>query len=226
MSTMAERPGLLTRLRTAFSDTEMAHEPGSATRRPSMREIGTTGVSVFGGILQSQDYNTDLHGDLLYDVYDRMRLADGQVKAGLSVVKLPLLRADWSIEAASDSARDHEIAEFIESDLMNMKLSWASTLRQAMLHLDYGNMPFEKVWEVRDGRIHLRKLAPRLPRTVIEYNVDAAGGLTGLRQQAMRDNVMTDIRSRSISCWCSSTSRRARTSRATLCCGPRTSTGT
>lgn len=147
-------------------------------------ELGSTGTTIFGGLVQSAEYNPELQGVAGYDIYDRMRLGDGQVRAALQVMKLPLLRSEWTLEPASDSAADKEIAEFIEYDLKHMSLSWNDWLRQVLLCLDYGNMLFEKVWELREGMIHLRKLAPRLPRTITKYVADKAGGLAGVEQQA------------------------------------------
>lgn len=131
-------------------------------------EVGATGTVIFGGILGQTDYNLDLQPPLSYDVYDKMRKGDGQVRAALSAIKLPLLRAEWTVEPASDSAEDKEIAMFVEEGLQELSSSWQQTLRHILLHLDYGSMPLEKVWEVRDDkRVHLRKLAPRLPRTIM-----------------------------------------------------------
>jgi len=153
--------------------------------RPPMDEMGATGTQVFGGLLTQQDYNLALTAPTLYDVYDKMR-NDGQVKAALNAIKWPLLNADWSIEAASDGAQDRMIAEFVEDDLMNgMTVSWPDVLRQALLMLDYGSMPFEKVWRLgEDGLVHLKKLAPRMPKTVLFWLVDETGGLAGIRQMA------------------------------------------
>src|SRR4030067_2095754 len=148
--------------------------------RPPMDEMGATGTQIFGGLLTQQDYNSALIAPTLYDEYDKMR-NDGQVKAALTVLKLPLLNADWSVEPASDTAQDQMIAEFIEDDLMNgMTVSWLDVLRQALLMLDYGSMPFEKVWRLgEDGRVHLPKLAPRMPKTVLFWLVDVTGGRGG-----------------------------------------------
>jgi len=158
-----------------------------AARKPAppLGEIGRTGSQIFGGLLTQQDYNESLVAPTLYDVIDKMR-NDGQVRAALSVIKLPILNADWKIEPASDSAQDREIAEFIHEDLMcGMTISWPDFLRQALLMLDYGSMPFEKVWYLGDDqKVHLRKLAPRLPRTVQYWLVDDAGGLAGIKQIA------------------------------------------
>lgn len=154
---------------------------------PDFSERGAPGTQIFGGTMQQQDYNPDLQAPACYDVYDRMRLADGQVRAGLAVVKLPILRAHWEVEPASDSAEDKMIAEICERDLRGMTTSFAASLRQILLHLDYGSMPFEPVWEVReDGLVHLRKLAPRMPRSILKWLVDETGGFAGIQQGAVK----------------------------------------
>jgi phage gp29-like protein len=155
------------------------------TRRAPAGEWGATGSNVFGGRLAGDDYNTALAAPTSYDVFDKMR-NDGQVKAALTVITLPILNASWAVEPASDSAQDREIAEFIEENLLHgMTISWSDYMRQVLLMLTYGSMPFEKVWRSGDdGLIHLQKLAPRLPKTVTEWLVDDAGGLAGVVQQA------------------------------------------
>ncbi len=147
-------------------------------------EIGASGTNFFGGLLTQQDYNPDLQAPAVYDIYDKMRLGDGQVKAALTVMKLPILRATWTVEPASDGPEDRMIAEFLEADLMGMSLSWQTWLREALLHLDYGSMPFETVWELREGKVHLRKLAPRMPKTITNWLIDNHGGLSGIEQNA------------------------------------------
>lgn len=150
-----------------------------------MGERGVTGTPVFGGALAGVDYNERLNGPEAYDEFDKMRKSDGQVGAAMKVLKLPLLNAEWGVEPASDSAQDREIAEKLEQNLReDMSHTWDVFLRQALLMLDYGSMPIEPVWELRDGFVAVRKLAPRLPKTVYEWQVDRAGGLQGIRQQA------------------------------------------
>lgn len=159
------------------------------TRRPApeFAERGATGTLIFGGWMQSQDYNPDLQAPACYDVYDKMRLGDGTVRAILNLLKLPILRAHWEVEPASDSAQDHMIADFIEKDLHSMTSSYISFLRQALLMFDYGSMLFEKVWYLGDdGLIHLRKLAPRLPKTIQRWMTDENGGFAGVWQGAIK----------------------------------------
>lgn len=163
--------------------------------RVELGERGVSGSPMWGGVLGSVDYNERLNGPEAYDEYDKMRRSDGQVAGALRVLKLPLLNADWHIEAASDQAQDREIAEFIEGNLRDgMSLSFHDWMRQVLLMLDYGAMPFEKVWELRGGLVRLRKLAPRLPRTVIDWELDEAGGLAAIHQQGSSASGFTDVR--------------------------------
>ena len=149
---------------------------------PTVGELGSTGTSIFGGLMQETDYNDKLQAPQLYDVIEKMR-NDGQVRAALTAIKLPLLNADWFVEPASNSAMDREIAERLEQNLMGgMTSTWRNYLRHTLLHLDYGSMPFEKVWIIQDGLVMLRKMAPRLPKTVQEWLTDETGGLAGIKQ--------------------------------------------
>lgn len=182
--------GLMTWL-TRRSDTVELANPTlvpetELNRKDLVQELGGTGTAIWGGFLQQEDYNRDLTGGSQYDVYDKMRMSDGTVRAGLNVVKLPLLRATWFVEPASDEDQDVEIAQMVEDNLLDgMSSSWYDTLRHILLCLDYGSMPFEKVWEIRDGRIALRKLAPRMPKTVTNWMVDDHGGFAGIEQSVM-----------------------------------------
>lgn len=178
----------------------------AAIGTPDYNEIGSAGNSYRGttapfgaGVLVSEDYNPDLRGSLLYNEIDKMRFGDSQVKGGLQAIKLPLLAADWKVEPASDSEQDRQIAEWIEKCLNSMSQSWKHTLRQILLYLDYGTMPFETVWETYDDpdfnrpMVKLRKLAPRMPRTVSEWVVDKNGGLAGITQQVETVNRFVEV---------------------------------
>lgn len=155
-------------------------------RRPPTGEIGASGYAIQGGVLGETDYNLDLQGNLLYETIDKMRLADPQIKAALNVVKLPLGSAEYSIEPGSDQSRDEEIAEFVADNLFGMTVSWPVHFNQAMLSFDYGAAPFEKVWELKDQRVRLRKLALRKPSSILKWLLDDTGGLAGIEQQVIK----------------------------------------
>lgn len=170
-----------------FKRKSMALTP-TVDRRPrlDLHEVGGTGSIISGGMLLQQDYNTDLQTPAIYDVYDRMRRSDGQVRAALSVIKLPLLSVDWYVEPASDTPQDIEISDYLNDRIKNMTITWHNMLRQALLCLDYGSMPFEKVWEIRDNLVNLRKLSPRMPKTITKWNMDDEGGLESITQSTYK----------------------------------------
>jgi hypothetical protein len=128
-------------------------------------------------------------------VYDQMRKQDSQVVSVLRAVTLPVRRTPWRIEPAGAKAR---VTQFIADELglpvvgknpkapprVRDRFSWAEHLRLSMLMLPFGHMFFEQVYRVDPGgdRAHLRKLAPRMPRTIEEINVADDGGLVSIKQ--------------------------------------------
>jgi hypothetical protein len=128
-------------------------------------------------------------------VYDRMR-TDAQVTSVLRAVTLPVRRTPWRVDPAG--ARD-EVVQLVAEDLglpisgssdvpkpprTRDRFSWSEHLEHALDMLVYGHMFFEQVYRVDDdgNRARLRKLAPRMPRTLLEVNVAADGGLESIRQ--------------------------------------------
>ena len=148
-------------------------------------EIGSPGTQIFSGIITGEEYNTDLTGSAGRAIYEKMRRSDGTVSAAVRVCVLPLLRANWTVEPASEDKQDKLIAEHVQENLFGgMTITWESFLRQALtLMLSFGFSMFEKVYEVRDdNKYYYKKLAPRLPRTIYKWYVDDEGELTGIQQ--------------------------------------------
>jgi len=135
-------------------------------------------------------------------VYDRMRSEDGHVGSVMSALTLPVIKADWQIDS---SGVDERVARFVRSELglpapgeaqarrRRQGISWRVHVEQACHQLWAGFMPFEQVYGIGpanadqegfDGDvIHLRKLAPRLPRTITRIATEADGGLKAIYQQ-------------------------------------------
>lgn len=129
-------------------------------------------------------------------VYDQMRSSDSQVGSVLRAVTLPIRRTPWRIEP--NGARD-EVVQLVADDLnlpimgaadqpppprTRDRFAWSEHLRQALLMLPFGHMYFEQVYRIDDAgrRARLRKLAPRLPRTIEHVEVATDGGLEWIRQ--------------------------------------------
>jgi hypothetical protein len=147
----------------------------------NVKEIGDASL-MFNGIIAGQEYNPKLQGTRRIQQYDEMRLGDAHVQASLKVVKLPLLSANWTIQPASERREDRQIAEFVSEQLFNEPTrTWQETLTNILLHLDYGVMPFEKIYKfLPDGRVGLKKLAVRHPRTISRWEMK--NGENGVEQ--------------------------------------------
>lgn len=128
---------------------------------------GVSGNRPIYGQIESGDHVRTLYGPSSRSAYEKMR-RDGQVKAVLRAMKLPIQRTAFSIDAASDDARDVEVAEFVENNLhKRMTMTWSDTLRHILLQCDFGFSIFEPLWmRSDDGLIRLKKMDPRLPQSI------------------------------------------------------------
>lgn len=183
--------------------TELGYAGGIA---PSFATAGPAGFYVDG-----LDANVDLRFPASAVIYDRMRREDGQVGSVLRAITLPILGTRWRL--VGDDVRP-EVMAFLEAELglnatgtgrtrrRRQGIVWRDHLREALLALPFGFMPFEQVYDVdvaapgledpaNPGRLyaHLRKLAPRLPRTIEEVRVARDGGLAGIVQTGTRTGV-------------------------------------
>jgi hypothetical protein len=159
-------------------------------------EIGYAQATNAGFWMYDDETTPELVWPQSVTVYDAMRSQDSQVRSVLQAVTNPVLSTRWWVDPAG--ARD-EVAEFVARDLglplagadeppkaprTRDRFSWLEYLRHALLMLPFGYMYFEQVYRVDpDGsRAHLRKLAPRMPKTIQSIDVASDGGLISITQ--------------------------------------------
>ncbi|MFI7125986.1 hypothetical protein ACIBQ1_09850 [Nonomuraea sp. NPDC050153] len=124
--------------------------------------------------------------------YARMR-HDPQLTAVLAAYTLPIRRAAWAVDSAG--CRD-EVVQTVADDLglpilgadaepgpaRRRGVRWADHLRLALQSLTYGFMPFERRYEIRDGRARLVNLGERLPHTIGEIKLRRDGTIASVHQ--------------------------------------------
>ena len=175
-------------------------------------ERGAPGQVAYAGIPETWEATPELKWPASIAVYDQMRRSDAQVVSVLRAVTLPVRRTTWRV--AGDGC-DPRVVAFIEQELglvpegegrrrrRREGISWGRFLAEAMLHLPFGHMPFEQVYRVGppgpdapEGLpprlAHLRKLGPRMPRTLAGFDIAADGGLDAVRQWVQRANGRVD----------------------------------
>lgn len=144
----------------------------------------------------------DLHEqvpDLVYPwslkIFSRMYREDSRVRSMLSAISLPIRRTAWRIDP---NGAEDEVVELVANDLglpivatdpqQTPKprrpggFSWDAHLAEALSCLRYGHAVMEQVYEFRDGRFHLSKLAPRPQFTIRSWGVARDGGLDWIEQ--------------------------------------------
>jgi hypothetical protein len=149
--------------------------------------VGVSGnAPTVSGYMDTGEYLRKLDGIAGRTIFDEMRRSDPQVKAVSNAIALPIRQNPYTIEPASEDARDVEIANTIERGLMEeMSITWDDTVRHALLMFPFGFSVLEKVWELRDGLVMPKKLDPRLPQSIVRWELGADGGLVNIVQ---RDN--------------------------------------
>ena len=114
-------------------------------------------------------------------VYSRMR-TDPQLASLLNAVTLPLRRATWAVDPGDSSpAIAAEVASNLGLPIRGLDqapylgpagVKWADFIRLATLHLIYGCMGFEKVYDTSTGTARLTNVAERMPSSIVTLDVD------------------------------------------------------
>jgi len=107
-----------------------------------------------------------------YKTYRKMR-RHPTIALARAVAVAPVLNVEHSYEGD-----DEQVVEFVRSTLEPL---WDGLVRHCLFALDYGWQPFERVWEVRDGRLTYAKLKPLL-QDVTTLLTDEHGNVVGLKQ--------------------------------------------
>jgi hypothetical protein len=165
-------------------------------------ERGAPGQVAFAGIPETWEATPELRWPASVAVYDQMRRSDAQVVSVLRAVTLPVRRTTWRV-AGDDT--DPRVLGFVEAELglapegegrrrrRREGISFDRLLAEALLSLPFGHMVFEQVYAVGPPAAdapaglpprlaHLRKLGPRMPRTLAGFDLARDGGLDAVRQ--------------------------------------------
>jgi len=171
-------------------------------------ELGTTGLKQYGGRI-AEEFLRKLEGDRAAKIFTEMSENDSTVGSILFAVEMLLRNVEWRVEPWSDDPAHVEQAEFVDSCLTDMSMTWENTLAEILSFLPFGWSCSEIVYKRRvgplekdprkrsmhsDGRIGWRKLAPRAQDTLDRWEFDPEGGVDGWWQtQEMGPDVFLPI---------------------------------
>lgn len=146
-------------------------------------EIGFAGDIVF----ESFDREESRTDDISIKDYRRMLDSDTTVEALYNIFTMSILAATYHIDADSEDA-DEAQAEFVRRNLLEpphkggMQTPMNLFIDQSLIAIYEGFALFEKVYELRDGKLVLKRLAHR-DSTTLTLIRDEVGGFGGAKQR-------------------------------------------
>ncbi len=136
--------------------------------------------------LRQDEFITQLRGTQGIKKYREMKENDPIVGAILTAMDMMLRAVTWRVEG--DDAESREFVESVMHDMDNA--TWEAFISDALSFLPYGFAVFEIVMKRRkDGRIGIKKLAPRAQWTIDRFNTTPQGDILGVWQIAAQKNV-------------------------------------
>lgn len=99
-----------------------------------------------------EEFLPELRGYRGVQAYQEMANNDATVGAILYAIEMLMRQCEFHIEPASDSEKDKEAADFVESCMDDMDRTWADTLSEILSFLTYGWSYHEIVYKRRVGR--------------------------------------------------------------------------
>jgi hypothetical protein len=172
----------------------MAERDPKMSATTAFQEMGYASPSPFTAWTREERL-PELREKLGIRKYYDMKRADGTVRGALRLLKTPVMGARWFVQSASDSTIDTNIAKFVEDNLFKeLNNPWYRVLEDVLLMCEYGYMPLEKVYDINsDGKMVLRKLAPRHPLDIQEWIYDVNGGPKGIIMDPTEANGWSEI---------------------------------
>ncbi|MFT4471902.1 DUF935 family protein [Arthrobacter sulfonylureivorans] len=191
--------------------------------KPNTKELGQPGgvrrvVRGYGRpdeyVAEPLELNRELAFPASIPIYDTMRSQDGHIGSLMQAITLPIVGARWDLDA---DGVDKEVVALVRTELGLPEPGKALSRRRRQgivltEHIEQvtetmlwaGFAPFEQVYEVAPPRkgqeelgldeiVHLRKLAPRLPRTIERIIVGRDGGLEAIWQTSLDFNDPIEI---------------------------------
>lgn len=164
----------------------------------NLKQLGSTGLSRYGSYVY-EEFLPELRWPRAGRIYQEMADNDPVIGSILYLAETMIRGTEWQVEAASTEAEDVEAAEFLESCMHDMEMSWPDTISEILSMLTYGFSFHEIVYKVRkgpnsssskfnsrysDGRIGWRCLPIRGQNSLNGWIFNDIGEITGVEQVA------------------------------------------
>ena len=170
------------------------------------RSLGTSGLRAQGGCINESTLR-GLEGRRATEIYKEMGENDPSVGIILFMIQNIVRGVRWFVKDASEDPKDLEASDLITTAMHDMEMPWDDYIAENMSMIQYGFSTHELLYKRRagraeepwlkskytDGRIGWRGIPLRSQDTVMRWEFDEAGGLTGMTQQDPYGGTMVTI---------------------------------
>lgn len=161
-----------------------------------MRELGATGLEQYSGYIY-EEFLTELTGERKIEVYKEMRDNDPVIGAILFAIEKLIRQVDWKVKPYSTDQEDLKKADFLESCMKDMDMTWEELISEVLSMLVFGWSFFEIVYKRRlgqerknkgkrsrfkDGLIGWEKFSIRSQDTLYKWVFDDNGKVKAMKQ--------------------------------------------
>lgn len=162
----------------------------------NFKQLGNTGLRRYGSNVY-EEFLPDLRWPYAGRVYQEMSDNDPVIGSILYLAEMLIRGTKWSVMPAGEKPEDIEAAEFLESCMHDMDMSWANTISEILSMLTYGFSFHEVVYKVRrgpneknskyyskysDGKIGWRRMPIRGQTSLKEWEFSEDGDVTAFIQ--------------------------------------------
>lgn len=158
-----------------------------STNAALTKVIGDSGTTRYAGYF-GEEPNSKWRDQDRVDLVYEMRNTDSAVQAVLKAIKAPIVSASWSVQSYDDSPLGEEIRKHVEQNIFNLKRTFKALLRESLNYQDFGHSVFELIWTIKDGMIWLDDIAPRIQRSILNWQ----GTVDGKKVRGITQLIRTD----------------------------------
>lgn len=173
----------------------------------NFNQLGVTGLRRYGPYIY-EEFLPELRWPGAGKIYQEMSDNDPVIGAILYLAEMLIRGTTWSVEPASTSDEDKAAAEFLESCMNDMEMSWADVISEVLSMLTYGFSFHEILYKVRrgpderskryrsqytDGKIGWRSMPIRAQTSLHAWMFDEDGDVSHFVQLAPPDFKMVEI---------------------------------
>lgn len=160
--------------------------PAPSQRFSPFKEMGTSGVAVFGGRVLTRERGQTVVGNQRWITYADLVANTSIVAAGVRYFLNIVAGAKWTVKPAKEKdAEAEKAAEFVDSVINGMVTPWRRVARRAASYrfLGFGIQEWTANRRLIDGKIGLDDIESRPQHTIDRWDVDLRGTVLGVWQQ-------------------------------------------